>query len=304
MTFNQDNLRNVDFNRAAKEQYGWEWGAVNTSSHMYGWAARKSGEQDRGIDLLRAAKSQVGPNAVPITLGSSANDWRFIDFSQVQFKVIPIVLGAQALHFDVPKITEAINNLKSHLIAGQEWTRQLVGKTYDLLPPVFYPTDLNKGQIDEWNHFMAQTVVNQQGQTERHPKAFDYFYGIQNKVKECLGINFNPVTHKYVVFVHGLDQQGSSAISPTAVVHSAVFNNSYKQFEAIAYSNPTTDKGSKADNIYAHVHELLHTFGLNHSNTAFPDKDTSRTIMTTARPPVGILIPEEINLLRNNPFFK
>lgn len=267
MGFNPDYFKKVDFNRAARERYGSAFYAFREGDHAWNWKAT-NGTVKYGLDLSDAAFRQAGNGSVPVLTGMKAEDWRFVNYGQLTFKVIPVVLVTLDYVWDHNQIKTRLDNLKSYLIAGQEWLRQQIDRTFDMVPPVVYYTgNITKAKLDAWNISMADP---------NSPKRWDYFYGIRDEVKSQLGANYNESTHKYWTFVLN-GNNGSSTVSPVAITHSDAFNNRYDQFENII----NTTRGDEADNIYASLHELLHSFGLDHPSSTQTDYDKS--IMMTRR---------------------
>lgn len=289
MGFNPDYLKKIDFNRAARDRYGWNFYAIKEGDHAYHWKST-NGSARYGLDLSDAAIRQAGNGFVPVMIGGKAEDWRFLNFAQLNFKVIPVVLTTIDYIWDHNQIKTRVDNLKSYLVAGQEWLRQQIDRTFDMIQPiVYYAPNLTKARLDEWNRLMSEP---------NNPKRWDYFYGIRDEVKFLLGNNYNESTHKYWAFVLG-GNNGSSTISPVAVTHSDVFNNRYDQFEYIQH----TKRGDEADNVYASLHELLHSFGLDHPSPT--QLNYEKSIMMTRRVSSNqdcILLDNEKQILLASPF--
>lgn len=280
MSFNSDYEKRIDLSRACKDQYGPLAKPVLAYNHVWGWKCNNDGKE-LSIDLQLAADRQVGKDYSAFMKSLSSDGWVFMNLRSFNRKVVPVVLIDNDNIWKVDEVNLKLRNFKSHLIASQEWARQLVGKTFDLINPILFYCDISKEKMNEWN----------EKATRSDSSRYDYFYGYRDFVKNILGDQFND-KNIYVV-AHVGKNNGSSALYPFAVVHSEIFDNYYSVFTEVKY----TQRGDVADNIYALTHELFHAFGLDHC-------DDNNGIMLRGRPPHGSLSPDELKHLNSSSFFR
>lgn len=287
MSFDKDFIYGIDLNRAAVEQHGaGATAVVSGANHMWNWQARKADGSVGGLDMQLAATRQYGAGAKIVSVGAYANDWRVIKPAELKYKIIPIMYVTQEKIWDPAAVKAALDIFETHLMGSQEWMRQKIDKTFDLLQPLVVYTSRTTAQFNAWNTEMSTG-----------PNPFAYFDGLRQDVQTFMGSHYNPTLHKYLVSVYGAQQNGSAAASPVAVVASEVFTNPFKVY----YPDPLeTSRGSEEDNAYAILHELGHTFGFPHQEG--PTADTM--LMWNKRVPYAELSDDERATLLASPFFK
>lgn len=286
MTFNKDYFETVDFNRVAIEQYGIGATAFCQGDHMWGWKAKRNHAENASMNLSLAAKRKFGPKGFAFTVGIHKNDWRITDFSKIRNKFVPVIFVTSNKIYDQSFVAQSVESFKTYLMAVQEWIRQKVGKTFDVLEPMVFWTQMTKAQFDAFNIEMDSTGANR----------FNYHAALQTELKRLLGDVYDDAQNKYIVGVAGAQQNGSAATRQLAVFASEVFAKPYK-----ALTSPVNDgRGSTMDNIYLVGHELLHSLGLSHPPDGTPDRDSR--LMWTNRTIDAVLSEDEVSILRNHPF--
>lgn len=293
MTFNPDYFRDIAMDAAAKAQFGAGASAfVQGDPHFWNWKVRRADGSVTGIDLALAATTQLGAGFQPVALSNHAYSWRALRFSDLKYKVIPIILVTGDKIFDIQGVQNAVETFKSHIIQSQEWIRQAVGKTIDCIAPLVYYTRITAAQCAQWNIDMK---------VEGAPNQRDYFKAFQQEVKNVLGTGYNEQYHKYLVTIYGAQQDGSVTLSPVALISSDVLTYPYKSFGFYSYSS----RGDVIDDSYAIIHELGHVFGLPHPPVA--EQNESR-LMWNGRPGFngsgGQFTSAEIAVLLQSPWFK
>lgn len=278
MSFNYSYFRNIDLDRACKDQYGTLAKAYLKYNHVWGWSCSYNGK-DYSIDLNQAAKRQIGDMYRSYMTSLKTSGWKFMSLRSFRHKVVPVILVGNEDIWNVDGVEQKIENYKSHLSASQEWIRQLVGKTFDCIPPILIYCNIEQTKLDEWNEIMKHEGQNK----------YDYFYGLRDYVKNALGDDFND--ENIYLISHSGQNNGSSALYPFALIHSELLDNKWSIFSSIEYKK----RGDVADNIYALTHEFLHTLGLNHC----PENNG---IMLFGRPPYGSLNEDELAHLRKSKF--
>lgn len=286
MSFDKDFIRGVDLNAAAIEQYGAGSSVRLEKESAWGWKAVKSNGALDGIDMGRAAVKQYNANAKAVLTGVGSTDWVFIDFSAIKQKVIPIVLVTNDKAFDVAGVKNALDCFEGKIIAVQEWIRQQVDKTFDVVQPLVYYTSISSAQFKTWDDQRIATG------------SFNYYYGVRDEIKKQLGVSYNEKDHIYLVSVFGGVVGWSCNSTPVSLVRSTVFDDKYTIFSQIAH----TTSGDTADDMYVIGHELLHAFGLDHTPESTPSRGSY--IMWTGRFPNTNLTQDEKNLLLKSNFIK
>lgn len=286
MTFNKDYFKGIDLNLAAAQEHGTGATAIRKGDHAWDWQAKMPDGSIRGINMNLAAQRQMSSTAKAFMTGASAFDWTFADLAKVQHKVIPVVLVTADKIYDINGVKEAVKCLKSKIMGVQEWLRQEIDETFDVIPPLVFYTNVTAAQVTQWNNDMSVEA-----------RKFDYFYKTMDAVKAALGNSYTD-KHIYLTSFYGADIKGSAAVSPLALVRSTVFDHMFKPFEAVTH----TAHSDTADDCYVIAHELLHTFGADHPPEGTLNRD--RMVMWIGRFPNPILRAEDRAAISNSPFLK
>lgn len=297
MSFNRDYYKRIDMLAAARAQYGSTATVRANSTHAWSWVAVVNG-QERSIDLNLAARTQHGTGHRAMLTGVGAGDWVAVRFSDIRRKVIPILLVTPEFAFNQPKVEAAVKNWSSQLMAIQEWLRQDIGKTFDILPPIvsytsFETDNPGDGITDNSWDDLSNLHISGQG-------AYRNLYRAVQEVEWLMGSDMNRQNHRYMVAVLSGNRYASAdngvAIVPSGVLEDHAF---YKQFTVPTFQ--TGGDSRPADSTYVNLHELLHLFGVDHSYTTHPGHpDLWRSVMNTGRMPNSILFPAEKDIILNS----
>jgi hypothetical protein len=286
MTFDKDFIRGIDLSRAAIDQYGAGTTVRAKGGHAWDWEAVLPNGTTGFIDMNRAALKQYNSTAKPVMTGVAAGDWAFLDFGGISYKVIPIMLVTADKIYDVNAVKTALDAFESKIIACQEWMRQQLDKTFDVVQPLTYYTPVSANQFQLWDNQRISTG------------SFNYFYGVRDEIKRMLGTSYNEQRHVYLVTVLGGIVGWSCNLNPVSLVRSEVLDDHYKVFTEAVH----TQDGDVGDDSYMIMHELTHAFGVDHT----PESTVNRHeyLMWTGRLPNAKLTSTEKSLILKSPFIK
>lgn len=290
MSFYKEYIKPIDMQLAARTQYDRTATVEYKNESIWGIKAKHEG-QLKNINLQQAVDLQYSRSWNAYAVGVHKDDWMAFNLKKMDYVVVPIFFVAPSIVWDHELVKQKIENLKTQLIRAQEWTRQRVGKTFDVSLPIVTYKSYDKDQYDAWNTYK---------ETPNHPQKFEYFYTLRDDVKELIGDDYDEQKHKYVVTVIGKDEHinWSCAISPVAVVSSRCRDQYLDACEELNYQM----RGDEEDGVYVLLHELGHTFGLDHPIESMDKRNDA--LMYSGRPPKAFFYDYEIAYLNNSPFFK
>lgn len=286
MSFRSDLIIKLSIEEAVRWRYGKDAKVEYTGPHAYNIQANVNG-QVWGLDLLAYVKS-LYPAACPVMSGGVSNDcWHIYDSYKLSKQVIPVIILTNETRWKIDLIKERVFNLNTILVAAQEWLRREIGKTWSLTPPIILDSNTDAAKVQALNN-------------DAKAGGFQYHDYWSQIAKTKLGTAFDNKNCRYLVIP--IDSSaGSSHRDNIAIVQSAVTYSQWNPWMSTAFSN-TWDV---ADNITTVVHELLHSFGLDHTYTSYPNHpDKVTSIMGYTRIPQAILIPEEKEILKKHEWLR
>lgn len=239
----------------------------------------------RSINLNWAVTQQHGARFAQVATGTHLWNWAAFDIMEPQYFVLPVLQIASDLFQHNLDVEKGKARFKSALESAQNWYRSQMGRSFFLLAPLIQYTTLTAEAWNQLSHatqqagrrydLMKQSIAVLRGELPDN-----------SKLKFCVTQFTGDSEH---VWLGAANQGNVSVVPPRAcsVVCDPTFN-----------SLTTT----QSDTIYAIAHELGHSFGLAHpSERGYPNY--SQSIMQGMKPPQAVLLPEEKQILMNNPFF-
>lgn len=279
MTFRNDLITKLSITDAVYWRYGKNAKAEYTGPHAYNIQANVNG-QIYGLDLLAYVRSLAPASCPVMSCGVDNTSWSIYNSYKITKHVIPIIVLTNETRWNIQMVKDRVYNLKTVLIAAQEWLRLTLGKTWSMTSPVVLDSNTSASQINTMNEDAANG-------------GFRYYNYFSQIVRDKLGDAFDDKNCRYLIVPIDLSA-GSSSLGNISIVQSAVLYSPWNCWSSLSYAN----KWDVADNITTVIHELLHTFGLDDSYKAFPNHpDRINTIMGITRVPQAILLNEEKEIL-------
>lgn len=234
------------------------------------------------------AKKEHGQYIHLVTIGVTSYDWRALDFSDLIYKVVPVILVAPEKWENVAEVSAAIANVRSALRYAKEWYSQF-GLNFEFVIPLVLKSKWN---IMEWEG-MTHATVNDPD------KRFQIWRAVIADYRNSELPNTIAGEHVFVGFPFcgfrndlGHGAAGGNAwvaLGPTSVACMAIPAFPLQK-NCWIYQQRTYE--------YALLHELGHCFGrTGHHNN-------SSSVMATALPPEAVLLPEDISQMICSSIFK
>lgn len=288
----------LDLNAIAENQYGPGsraviWGSRN---HAYDWRALKPDGSLNEMNIQGYIDQKFGSNSRLVLInGAGRYNWSRFEPFRMNLVVQPVLMVAQDLKYNMTDIALACQRVMGFAAYAQSWIRQRVGKTFEVAPNVqvlFCPDN-------------SQTMLQiAKKTTEKNPDGSsvdrwallnyhqdNYYRLMSNRVNSqiqyvCISYTGN----------HPKEDYGSANRGNLTALSS---DNS----SIVLNTNAWTPESSRA--AYDFLHEILHGFGLQHSDQISDGPNYWRSIMYQGKPPdVAMLHPREINYLSTHPMLK
>ncbi len=231
---------------------------------------------DSPIDTNQLCMTLYSPNHRAVLLGGGVNDWACTDWSDVDYKVVPVVAVATEHFYDVDAISSAVQTAARVTLNTRNWYREAMDSdaTYIAARPVVH---LSLQGSDYWHNLSCLTSAPDGADPFPRPdRCVDrtspadrngYFYGVRDEVEYLFESKDSGVHTSIVSFVY-TGENDADIDRGAAALHGHV--TSYSVQAPAILSCDETDIWC---GIYAVGHELGHTFDLGHTADLDPRPD-------------------------------
>jgi hypothetical protein len=251
----------LNLHRYCRATYGNSAFAVGVRPDAYGWVCRVPGK-DQGIDMHRACRQSYGNQAVAALVGIRLFDWRCIRPSDVNGKVVPVLLfPVEKMNIGAaPFVTESLSRLEKLMGGIRRFYRNKSGKQVKGTTAFVM---LTRTPASDWQNLAVATD---------HPSGgfpLDR-YGFFNRVREELtGQRWSLLMENSSVRIGGFVSLGASPAAPPTYLGAAAAGALFAQAPSVSYagcSSGTVNSSAYENAFYAAGHEFGHTIGLPHTS--------------------------------------
>lgn len=145
-----------------KTNFGNSSTARLNGNFAYSWKCQDIENNLHSVDMNLACMQQLHTSSVAVLLGGGSYDWRCVEWSDFDKQVVPVIIVARELVFDLKSINTAINNSTNVLNYVKRWYGQhtLDNMTFVFSRPLIV---FSQQGIAYWNNLACQTA----GERER-----------------------------------------------------------------------------------------------------------------------------------------
>lgn len=285
--FRDEVLHSLDLEQAVYAQFGADATLVSTGSHRDDWRALV-GERLVEIDFERAVRDQNGRGFALVSIGVGKNDWRAVHPLDLDGLVVPVLLVAADVYPDVTEVAQAVDRFRGVLLSSQRWIYDQAGATYPQLVPILLDTSSRSAL---WHFESVRTGLGDASRFVLLDHAIEEFGARLAPPTAYQRTVLAPLTRFGSGYTLGAAQRREYALVPPSVASSVC-------------PAPRDWDTACGEAMYAVLHELGHTFGLQHTcdgSSRYPQCLDS--IMETGRPPNAVLFEWEVDTLLESPLF-
>jgi hypothetical protein len=236
--------------------------AVPIRPDAYGWVCRIPGKPDRGLNMHAACRWSYGKQSIAALVGIRVYDWRCIRPSDVNGKVVPILLFPveKMTVTAAPFVTASVRRLEALMGGIRRFYRVKSGKAVKGTTAFVLLTATN---ATDWQNLAIATDHESGGfPVDR--------FGFFNRVrKELTDQRWNVLLDNSSVRVGGFVSLGPSPVVTPTYLGAAAAGALFAQAPSVSYaacSSGAVNSAEYENAFYAAGHEFGHTMNLPHTD--------------------------------------
>ncbi|MFT7558988.1 MAG: hypothetical protein ACI93R_000891 [Flavobacteriales bacterium] len=295
----------LNFDQHCKSMFGSEAFYDETGPHVYDGGCSVNDTQ-RTISVADICMTQYSLDHEPVLMGNAAGDWACTDWVDTEHKVIPLILVASDLIFDVAEVDGGINNSARVLENVRTWyaDHMASGSTFSAVSPVI---KFSSKTAQEWVDLSCMTGAISERDASCDPSLpettdedrFIYFFAAKDEAVALLADAPTTLNAYVSVFVFtGTD------FDTTFLGAAAQGPSTGKAYNVQAPQVAACDENLVECGLFPVAHELGHNIGLAHSGEAFPnDPDKFKSVKQNPFWPDALILEGEQTIIDASPFF-